>query len=250
MAEAELLKEGAVATILLNRPERKNATTPELWRLLGEHLAELEYDSTIRAVILTGAGDAFCAGADVGVNFPKTPAETRERLGRAQTVIARLHSLPKPVIASVRGPAVGSGFSLALACDFVLASETARFSYAFTRLGLVADAGLLYLLSQRVGMVRSKELIYTGRFISGTEAEQLGICNHMVADTRLEEDAQKWASELAAGPTLAIAASKRLLHQAWTSLEDYLPQEQLAVPLMAEGIAAIREKRPPKFIGA
>ncbi len=256
MAEVELTKNGAVATIRLNRPERKNATTPELWRLLGDYTAEVREDSNVRAVILTGAGTAFCAGADTGASFPKTPAEARTRMSRAHSVVTNLYNMEKPVIAAVRGPAVGSGFSLALACDFLLASETARFSYAFSRIGLVGDCGALFLLVQRLGLQMAKHLAYTSRIIDSAEAREIGVTFRTLPDNELDGAANDMATELAAGPTMAIGVSKRLMQKNWATLEDFLPNESLAIPLMntthdaAEGIQAIREKRLPRFTGA
>jgi 2-(1,2-epoxy-1,2-dihydrophenyl)acetyl-CoA isomerase len=255
MPEVELERDGTVATLRLNRPERRNATTPELWRLLGALAAEVENDPAVRAVILTGAGEAVCSGADVGAGFPKTRAEARSRMALAQQATARLYNLQKPVVAAVRGPAVGSGVALALCADFTLASETARFAYAYTRIGVLGDAGALYFLAQRVGMVRAKDLAYTGRFVDSAEALALGLCERRVADTELAGEAASLAARLAEGPPLAIGATKRLLQQAWPNLEAFLAQESLAVPLLAgsgdaaEGIAALREKRPPRFRG-
>ncbi len=256
MAEVELVKHGAVATIRLNRPERKNATTPELWRLLAEYTAEVREDGAVRAVILTGAGTAFCAGADTGASFPKTQAEARARMARAHGVVLSLYNMEKPVIAAVRGPAVGSGFSLALACDFLVASETARFSYAFSRIGLVGDCGALFLLAQRLDQQAAKYLAYTSKIIDAAEAKEMGVSFRTVADAELNATAEALAAELGAGPTYAIGVTKRLMQKNWATLEDFLPNETLAIPLMnatqdaAEGIQAIREKRPPRFIGA
>jgi len=255
MAEVELDRLGSTAVIRLNRPERRNATTTELWNWFERRIDEIDADSSIRAVILTGSGEAFCAGADTGASFPKNTAEGLARVSRVHRIIPRLYNLNKPVIAAVRGAAVGSGFAMALAADFILVSETVRFSYAFTRLGLVADAGALFFLQQRLGVQRAKELAYTGRFINADEALSLGIAYRKLADAQLMPEAEAFAAELAKGPTFAIGITKRLLQKNWTSLEDFLPQELLTVPLMsttqdsAEGIAAIREKRPPQFKG-
>ena len=255
MAEIEVRKNGTVATLILNRPERKNATTPTMWPLLGEYLAEFEHDAAVRAVILTGAGGNFCSGADVGGTFPKTVPQMRERLANAQEVILKLHNLSKPTIAMVRGHAVGAGLSLAMACDFIHAADNAKFSYIFTRRGLAGDAGALVLLTQRVGLVRAKELIYSGRMVAAAEALQIGLCQRVLSDAELDSAVDAAAAELADGPTFAIGTSKRLLHKVWTSLAEYLPAEQNAALLVGssedatEGIAAIREKRAPKFSG-
>jgi 2-(1,2-epoxy-1,2-dihydrophenyl)acetyl-CoA isomerase len=256
MAEVELSKRGAVATLLLNRPERKNATTLELWDWFERRVGEVEADAEIRALIVTGAGQAFCAGADTGGSFPKTRAESLARVVKAQRIVARLHGLNRPVIAAVRGPAVGSGFAIALSADFIFTSETARFSYAFTRLGLVADAGALFFLKQRLGEQRAKELAYTSRMVDAAEALQLGISFRNLPDAELDAAVNAFGAELAEAPTFAIGVTKRLLQKNWTSLEDFLPEELLTVPLMsttddaAEGIAAMREKRKPRFKGS
>jgi 2-(1,2-epoxy-1,2-dihydrophenyl)acetyl-CoA isomerase len=255
MAEVELTVEDGVATVMLNRPHRKNATTPELWRQLGEHVGQVAVDTSIRAVVLTGAGEAFCAGADLGESFPANQVEARARVARCHQIIGGLYNMEKPVIAAIRGPAVGSGFSMALCCDFIITSDTARFSYAFSRLGLVGDAGALFLLQRTVGVRAAKELAYTSRFVGAEEALRLGISFRNVPDDELGPTVDKLATELAAAPTYALGITKRLLQRNWGVLEDFLPEELLTVPLMsttadaAEGIAAMREKRPPRFEG-
>jgi 2-(1,2-epoxy-1,2-dihydrophenyl)acetyl-CoA isomerase len=255
----ELTVEGAVATIVLNRPEKLNALNTEMRQALCDHFARLRYDDAVRAVIVTGAGRGFCSGADVDrmAGQEHDLRGGRERLQQGgHTFIRTLHAIEKPVIAAVRGPAVGIGWSIALACDLVVASETARFSQIFRRIGLAPDGGAIWFLTRRLGMPKAKELVFTARFVEAPEALALGLVNYVVEDGELMAKAQELAADLAAAPTFALGLAKKLFHAAaGPSLEDYLDIESLVQPQLhmtadnAEGVAAFREKRPPKFIG-
>ena len=254
-----LTVDGAVATILLNRPEKLNALTVEMRESLCEMFVRLRFDDAVRAVVLSGAGRAFCSGADIDgmAGQAEDLRAGRERLQRGgHRFIRALAAIEKPVIAAVRGPAVGIGWSLALACDLVVAAKSARFSQIFRRIGLAPDGGAIWFLTRRIGMARAKELVFSARFVEAEEALALGLVNHVVEDHELETKAAALAADLAAAPTFALGLAKRLFDAAMgPSLDHYLDIESLVQPQLhhtqdhAEGVAAFRAKRPPKFIG-
>ena len=220
---------------------------------------KIRFDPEIRAVILTGAGTSFCAGADVDKMAGGSSGipDARTRLQSLSHVYMRLlHALEKPVIAAVRGHAVGIGMSLALGCDILLASDTAKFGQTFRRIGLAPDGGAIWYLSRRLPMNIAKELVFTGRVIDATEAKSLGLANHVYPDADLMDRAMAIATDLAAGPTFALGLSKKLFHVASApSMEAYLEYEAFVQPSLnqtedhQEGVAAFREKRKPKFKG-
>ena len=254
----DLTIEGAVAKVVLNRPDKLNALTIDMRQSLCDYFAQLRFDDKVRVVIATGAGRAFCSGADVDrmAGQPHDLRADRERMQRGHTFIRALHSIEKPTIAAVRGPAVGIGWSIALACDLVVASKTARFSQIFRRIGLAPDGGAIWFLTRRLGMVKAKELVFSARFVEAEEALALGLVNHVVEDDELMSKTEELAAELAEAPTFALGLSKKLFHAAvGPSLEDYLEIESLVQPQLhmtadnAEGVAAFREKRKAKFIG-
>jgi 2-(1,2-epoxy-1,2-dihydrophenyl)acetyl-CoA isomerase len=255
----DLSVDGAVAKIVLNRPEKLNALTVDMRQSLCDHLARLRFDDAVRVVIVTGAGRGFCSGADVDrmAGQRHDLRADRERMQRGgHAFIRALHSIEKPVIAAVRGPAVGIGWSIALACDLVMASKTARFSQIFRRIGLAPDGGAIWFLTRRLGIARAKELVFSGRFVEAEEALALGLVNRIVEDDDLMTKTEEFALELAEAPTFALGLAKKLFHAAvGPSLEDYLEVESMVQPQLhmtadnAEGVAAFREKRKPKFIG-
>ena len=249
-----------VATLTLHRPESLNAFSTPMQRELAQVIGDLARDATVRSVVLTGAGRAFCAGGDMDEMeqaSASTPLADRNKLRRMLTeVFMPLVRLEKPVVAAVHGAAVGSGMNLALAADMIVASETARFSQAFIKVGLVPDTGGLYLLSRLVGMNRAKDLCFTGRMLSASEALVMGLVNQVVSSEQLMPVARSLALELAQGPTAAIGLTKTLLHLAPTaSLEQLAEFEAYALSVVLssedhrEGIAAFREKRPARFVG-
>jgi 2-(1,2-epoxy-1,2-dihydrophenyl)acetyl-CoA isomerase len=225
--------------------------------LLAKHFSELRYDNTVRAIIVTGAGKGFCSGADVGRMEKADLLATRERLQKgAHPIIRALHSIEKPVIAAVRGAAVGVGWSIALACDFVVASETAKFSQIYRRVGLVPDGGASWFLARMLGMPRAKELVFSGRIVPAQEALSLGLVNYVVPDNELMTKADELAKDYAEAPTFALGMAKKLMHMAaGPSLEDFLEWEAMVQPQMnqtadhEEGVAAFKEKRKPIFHG-
>src|ERR1700740_1722423 len=212
----DLTVEGAVAKVVLNRPEKLNAVTCDMRQSLCDYFAQLRFDDQVRAVIVTGAGRGFCSGADVDrmAGQPHDLRADRERMQRGgHTFIRALHAIEKPVIAAVRGPAVGIGWSIALACDLIVASETARFSQVFRRIGLAPDGGAIWFLTRRLGMARAKELVFTARFVEAEEALALGLVNHVVDDDELMAKTEELAADLAGAPTFALGLGEKFFHR-------------------------------------
>ena len=249
-------RDGAVARVTLDRPERLNALTDAMRDRIGALFDELGRDDTVRVIILDAAGRGFCASGDVTDMGRFTAVSGRARLKSAHRMITAIANVEKPVIAAVRGPVAGIGWSMALACDMIVASETAVFSQVFRHVGLAPDGGAIYFLSQVLGVLRAKELVYTGRRMPAAEAFGLGLVTRLVADERLEEEAQGLADEIAQGPGFAFGVAKKMFKSMNTpSLEACLDAEAWAqgVALMtedhAEGAAAFKEKRKPVFRG-
>src|SRR5580693_1193834 len=211
----DLTIDGAVATVTLNRPEKLNALTIEMRQQLRDHFAALRFNDEVRAIIVTGEGRAFCTGADVGRMQRGGLRSERERMqGGSHAFLRTLHAIEKPVIAAVRGPTVGIGWSIALACDLIVASETARFSQIFRRIGLAPDGGAIWFLTRRLGLARAKELVFTARFVEAQEALSLGLVNHVVEDDELMAKTEELAAELGEAPTFALGLAKKLFHAA------------------------------------
>ena len=249
-------KEGAIAVLTLDRPERLNAMADPMWDALYEHLGGIAVDEEVRAVILTGAGRAFCSGGDVTSMAKSDIVSGRARSKRRHRTIQALYSLEKPVIAAVRGAVYGIGNALALACDLVIASDNAKFSMAFKKVGVVPDGGAIFFLAQNLGIARAKELVYTARAVPAAEALALGLVARVVPDDGLEAEARALARELAESATYALALAKKMFHSmAVPSLEMLLENEVLNSGIARlthdhkEGVAAFKEKRPPKFLG-
>lgn len=243
-----------IVTITLNRPDKKNAATMAMWAALGAALTEVARSPEDRVVVITGAGGAFCSGADVtGFGGDMHPLDRLRRVG--ETALA-LHRLPQPTIAKVEGVAVGAGCNLALGCDLIVASETARFSEIFARRGLAVDFGGSWLLPRLVGLHKAKELVLFGDILSAREAAEIGLVNRVVAPEDLDAVVDDWAHRLAAGPPLALSMSKAMLnHGLSRSMDEALEDEarSQAVALRSsdftEAIAAFTEKREPIFRG-
>jgi 2-(1,2-epoxy-1,2-dihydrophenyl)acetyl-CoA isomerase len=247
---------GAVATVTLDRPAKKNAISLGMREALVGLFAEIEADDRIRAVVLTGAGGDFSAGADIGEMGGGGVAGSIARIRSVHRMVAAVALLDKPVVAAVNGICAGVAWSIALASDFIIAGETARFRFAFRQLGLAPDGAAPLLLVQSVGLQQAKELIYSGRFVDGFEAARLGLVLRTVPDTLVEAEARGLADELAAGPTLALTRAKRMFRAAGTqSFEQALSAEADAQPMIAqsedyaEGRAAFADRRPPQFKG-
>jgi len=253
-AQVLLAQDGAVARVTLNRPERLNALTDAMRDRIGELFGELGRDAGVRAVILDAAGRGFCASGDTSGMGRFTAVSGRDRLRSAHRMITAIANIEKPVVAAVRGPVAGIGWSMALACDMIVASETAVFSQVFRHVGLVPDGGAIRFLTQMLGVLRAKELVYTGRPMPAAEAAQLGLVTRLVADGQLAAEAQSLADELARGPGFALGVAKKMFKSMNTpTLETCLDMEAWAqgISLMtedhAEGIAAFKDKRAPDF---
>ena len=251
----------AVGRIVLDRPQTLNAWTPELGRELRAVVTERATDPAVRAVLVTGAGRGFSSGADLRAGVRLDPDDGRPDARRElrevyHPIVAGLRALEKPVVAAVNGPAVGIGCSLALACDLVVAAESAFFALAFVDVGLMPDGGATLFVPAAAGKARAFEMALLGERIEAPRALEWGLVNAVHPDDRLGDEAEALAVRLAAGPTRAYAASKRALDRAlhW-ALEDQLALEaELQHGLartrdFAEGIDAFRERRPPRFRG-
>ncbi|MER5938505.1 enoyl-CoA hydratase [Streptomyces sp. NPDC001928] len=249
-----------VCRITLNRPDALNAITPDQRERLIQLLAEASADPAVRAVVLTGTGRGFCAGADLrggsaaGERVPGDVARTI-RLG-AQRLIAAVLDCEKPVIAAVNGTAAGLGAHLALACDLVLAAESARFIEVFVRRGLVPDGGGAYLLPRLIGPQRAKELMFFGDALGAAEAERLGLVNRVLPDGELDKTARAWAERLATGPTRALALTKQLVNASLDSdratafaAEAAAQEINMTTEDAREGVASFVERREPRFRG-
>ncbi len=219
--------DGAIMQITLNRPSRKNALDQHGWALLRETLEELSTDDAVRVVVLTGADGNFCAGSDLaGGSAEEHPVSRMRRLGRVATTV---HEFPKPIIARVDGAAVGAGCNLALACDFVVASTSARFSQVFARRGLSIDLGGSWILPRLVGLQQAKRLVMLADMIGAEEAQQLGLVGWVKPEQELDGFVADLAHRLAALPPVALAQSKALLHQGATqTLREALDNETRA----------------------
>jgi 2-(1,2-epoxy-1,2-dihydrophenyl)acetyl-CoA isomerase len=246
-----------IATIVMNRPEARNALDLVMRREMLGVLDEIEADPTSRVVILTGAGGHFCSGGDVKtMRKSHTAAEGRERVGMLNKMVLRLVNFPLPTIAMVDGYAVGAGSNLALCCDLIVASDRAKFGELFCKIGLAADGGGTWLLSRVVGMARAKELVFTGDVIDAAEAARIGLVNRVVPAAALETTTRALAEKIAAGPPLALRLDKQMLNRAAsTDLAAALEVEAFSQGLAIasedhkEGVAAFFDKRPPKFTG-
>jgi enoyl-CoA hydratase/carnithine racemase len=211
-----------IATLTLDRPDKRNAMSDEMRTQFIEALDRVAADHAIRALVLTGAGKAFCAGGDIAGMQRRMNAPAGEvgfngwhRQQRVHHAQALLHTLPKPVIAAVNGAASGLGADTALACDFIIAGESASFAWSYIHRGIVPDGGGMYFLPRRVGLPKAKELIFTGRKVEVDEALALGIVDRRTTVDRLLADARAWAAELARGSATALALGKSILDQSF-----------------------------------
>jgi enoyl-CoA hydratase len=249
---------GAIVTLTLNRPERRNAVTESLYELLIAALDAAAADAGVRAVILTGQDPAFCAGADLVAHGerPRSDAERRRYVELGQRAAAAILDCPRPVVAAVNGHAVGAGLELALACDLAVVADDAKLRLPELALGTFVGGGCTFTLVERVGMTRAKELLLLGRFFRGADAARWGLCNEAVPAAEVPARAHALAAELAQLAPVPVAHLKRLLRPA--------RQAPLAAALQAEaeallacmgtrdwqeGIDAYAERRPPRFTG-
>jgi len=246
-----------IATVTLNRPEALNALTVPMKEQLLRVLRGLERDGTVRVVVLTGAGRAFCAGQDLRERqAPEAVPLEIELRERYNPIVRALRDLSRPVIAAVNGVAAGAGASLAFACDLRIAASSASFVLAFGRIGLVPDSGATWLLPRLVGSARAAEIALLGEPLSAREAERIGLVSRVVADDMLAGEAGAVASGLAAMAPRALALTKRALQRAQEATFAEALEYEAAVQGIAgrtrdhaEGVAAFVEKRSPRFTG-
>ncbi|MCX2730336.1 enoyl-CoA hydratase [Saccharopolyspora sp. NFXS83] len=259
MADLEYRVSEGVGTILLNRPERKNAFTLEMVDQWAQAVRQAHADPDVRVLVVTGAGDAFCSGVDLDdfTGERKSVLQNKTVLTeRVHQVALALEDMDKPVLASVNGVAVGAGMDMALMCDIRLISESARFSEGYVRVGLVPGDGGCYFLPRLVGTAKALELLWTGDFVDSATAVELGIATYRYPDAELADRTAEFARKLAAGPPVAVRAIKRALYQSArcdlrTSL-DLISSHQAIVQSTedsAEALSAFREKRRPDFRG-
>ena len=213
-----------VATITLNRPEKLNAINDQMRAELVAAFEAAGADDAVRAVILTGAGKGFCAGGDIGGMRARLDAPAGEvafngwkRQQRTHRGVAVIHHLAKPVIAAVSGAAMGLGLDMALACDFIIAADTAKMGMSFVKRGLVSDGGGMYFLPRRVGLPKAKELILSGRTLDAAEALAIGLVDRTAPGDELLAEARAWAAELTVGSPAAVALTKQILDQTFES---------------------------------
>ena len=253
-------RSGPAVKLELNRPERMNAIDKQLRLDLLDATEWVASDDEVRAVLLTGVGRAFSSGADLREDRDRTPEGHRDvysvLTGHYHKIITRLREMPKPVVAAVNGAAAGIGLSVALACDLVLAGESAYFLLAFINIGLVPDGGSSLLVPSRVGFARAAELAMLGERLSAARALEWGLINQLWPDADLAAQAEALCTRLANGPTGAYTGIKRQLNR-WLydgmagqlEFEAQIQQERAASSDSAEGIAAFAEKRSPRFTG-
>jgi len=256
-----LERDGSVAWITLDRPERMNAFAGSMRDDLHDAVASAAADPAARAIVITGAGRAFCAGADVEVMERLLEAGDERGFARlveaGMRVVLAVRAAPQPVIAALNGVAVGAGASLAAACDIRIASTDARIGFTFNRIGLHPDWGASYTLPRLVGAGRAAELILSARVLDAAGAAAIGLVDRVVDAESFTESVRAYAAELAARPPLALRAAKQSLARSLSSeLQTMLDAESAAQVAcfrsadVREGIAAFREKREPKFTGS
>lgn len=259
MAEELMISDhGAVRVLTLNRPDKLNALTSPLIEALGLVLADIEADASVRAVLVTGAGRGFCAGADLTQNIGGERRDLGASIDRYYNpLVRRMRALEKPIVAAVNGVAAGAGANLALAADIVLAAESASFTQAFIRIGLMPDAGGTFFLPRAVGDARARGLAMLGETITAQQAADWGLIWRCLPDAGFPDAALALATDLAAKPTQSLAAMKRAFNEASANsldaqldLERDLQRRLGRTPDFAEGVRAFIEKRKAVFTGA
>ena len=253
--------DGAVRTITLNRPEVLNAFNKPLSRAMTKALQEAGEDNSVRCLVITGAGRAFCSGQDLVEVADRLegddPIEFGSRIRNYYNpIVAKIRAMEKPVIAAVNGVAAGAGCSLAIGCDLRIAADTASFIQAFVNVGLVPDVGSTYMLPRLIGVSRAMEMAFTGGKVSAEEALRIGLVNQVVPGDRLQATVNEFARKLASLPTRTIGLTKRAIDAAWNAelesqldLEATFQAEAAKTRDYREGVAAFVEKRKPQFRG-
>lgn len=249
-----------VATILLNRPEKLNAFTDGMWIQLRDCLDRCETDDAIRAVILTGAGRGFCAGADISgegriIERKTGIAGTVQMIEFYDAILRKIYHLPKPMIAAVHGATVGIAWSMALCCDWVIAAESAKFRPAFMNLAKVPEGGFQFLVARQIGEFKARDVAYRSRFLSGAEAFEMGLATMLADDEKLLDEANRLAAEAAGLAPMAFKFAKELFNANSGDFDGYLKMESQMIAIAAntsdarEGMAAFVEKRQANYTG-
>lgn len=251
-----LNRKSNVATIIMNRPEKLNAIDQEMIEEMVVATEEVGNDPEVKVVILTGNGKGFCAGGDLDSSLYniKDSGDLTAVILQSGQISINLRRMPKPVIAMVNGAAVGAGFSFALACDIIFASDKARFGHAYLNIGVQSDSGSTYFLPRMIGVSKACELIFTSRIIDADEAERIGIVNRVWPAAELEEKTIEFAISLTKKSTFSIGMVKKSIYQALTmdlaTAIEFESRSHVLTMLaddMTEGISALKEKREPKF---
>lgn len=263
MADLEVERKGRVVVATLNRPEKKNAQSEEMLELLCEALRSANADHSVSCFVLTGAGDAFCSGGDLGrrANDPNggapTPLERMDRLhGVTHRVARAVEEFEKPLIAAVNGAAVGAGMDMSLMCDIRFAARSARFSEGYVKVGLIPGNGACYFLPRIIGIARALELLWTGDFVAADEALALGLVSRVFDDKALLDETLSFATRLSEGPPIQQREIKKLLYQSLhTDLRTSLRAVSAHMAVIQstqdykEAIAAYKERRKPVYQG-
>lgn len=246
----------SVLTLTLNRPESLNAFSADMILGITNAIKEARTNPEIRAIVLRGAGRAFCAGGDVKSMGSGGPINTYDFIARLNDCILTMRDTEKPIIAVVHGYAAGAGSSLALAADLILAAEGSKFALSFSQVGLISDGGGSYHLTKLIGPYLAKQFYFSAEPIPVERMYQLGVVNEIIPQENLDEEVQKLAQKLANGPSRAHGVQKKIINRAVTAtLEEVLEMERISQPLMnltedhKEGVTAFKEKRKPVFKG-
>lgn len=255
-------RRAGVAWLTMNRPEMRNALKPEMREEMIDAIGVVAGDLELRCLVITGAGEGFCSGADISgagarQGQKRVAGMARDAIkGGSQRLFRSIWELEKPTIAAVNGVAAGIGCHIAFACDLVIAAEKARFIEVFARRGIVPDGGGAYILPRLIGLAKAKELVFFADACGARDAERIGLVNKVVPDDELVAAATEWSERLAAGPTKALGLAKRLLNRSLESdLATSLAEEALTQELInstddiKEGMIAFGERRDPKFQG-
>ena len=263
MSDLEYSVKDHIATLLLNRPEKKNAFTDDMLKAWREALLDAQADPDVRVIVVTGAGDAFCSGGDLGRRSHQLAGEQPTVLERKQRFSKTTHSvaltipqIDKPIIAAVNGAAAGAGMDMALMCDIRIAARSARFAEAYVRVGLIPGNGGCYFLPRIVGVGKALEMLLTGEFVNAEEALRIGLVNQVFDDENFLESAYAYAGKIAAMPPIAVSMIKRTVYQSLTcdlrtSLELIASQMTIVQTTedYREAITAFKEKRKGAYKG-